>query len=513
MNDATAASYKHNVVQDAHTLSREELIELSAYDREFFIKTFFPKTARQEMPKFHHSMWDYMESSARKVNLQVFRGGAKTSTARMYLAKRIAFGFSRTILAVGKSQDHAIRSVRWLRRQIEHNRLLTSTFQLEPGSKFQDVELEIKHGLQGYTATILALGVTGSVRGVNVDDYRPDTIFLDDPCDEENTATAEAREKMEDLVYGALGESLAPASEAPDAKMILAQTPLHREDISCKALMDQSWVSARYGVWTPETEDDPLELQESVWPERWPSEVLRKEKREAIARNQLSIWLREKECRVVARETSAFRAEWLRHYVEPPENMVVVIAIDPVPPPSEAALRRGLRDKDFEAISVWGRKGQDYFLLDYALNRGHEPTWTIANFFQFASKWRPRKVVIETVAYQQTLKWLLEQAMRQYGAFYFIEEYRDRRKKTVRIIDAYSGIASHGHLYIKAEHSDFVSQFSDFSDISNIKDDLLDSGAMAISALGGQSYGEDDYIDITADEADIPALVDYRGAP
>src|SRR5690606_15903064 len=134
-----------------------------------------------------------------------------------------------------------------------------------------------------------------------------------------NSATPEQREKLENLLLGAVKESLAPASETPDAKMIMLQTPLNREDASTQCLRDPQWANLVVSVWTPETADAPLAEQESAWPERYPSAGLREEKQAYIARNELSLWMREKECKRVSPETSDFRAEWLQYYYEPPK--------------------------------------------------------------------------------------------------------------------------------------------------------------------------------------------------
>ena len=116
---------------------------------------------------------------------------------------------------VGLSQDKAVQSVSWLRRQVEHNRKFRTVFKLSKGNKWQDIECKIEHGLLGHTVTILAYGVTGSIRGVNIDDYRPDLIIVDDIIDEENAATDDQRNKIKNLLYGALMHSLAPKSESP----------------------------------------------------------------------------------------------------------------------------------------------------------------------------------------------------------------------------------------------------------------------------------------------------------
>ncbi|MDE0331000.1 MAG: hypothetical protein OXL41_03960 [Nitrospinae bacterium] len=467
----------------ATELSREELFDLCAGDSILFEQTFFPKTVRQATPPFARDVWAALESSARLVNIQMFRGSAKTTRCRMFAAKRIGYGLAHTILYIGLSQDKAIQSVRWLRRQIEFNRPFAETFGLRPGKKWQDVECEIVHELLDYPITVLAYGVTGSLRGVNLDDYRPDLIIGDDILNEENTATPEQRKKVNDLIYGAIINSLAPETEAPDAKFVMTQTPFNREDPSTKALNDPGWLSLRVGCFTPETANLELEAQRSIWEDRFTTESLRRDKRNAIARNASSTWYREMECRIVAPENTAFLASWLQYYtLQPPiEQMQIVCAIDPVPPPSETQIAQGMAKKDYEAFVVIGLFGGKYYLLEYSANRGHEPEWTVAEFFRLGRKWRPQQFVVETVAYQRTLVWILKRAMQHQRTYFVVNELSDKRSKYDRIRDAYSGPASQQAFYVKQEHSDFIDQFSNYPDVTY--DDILDAGAMAVTRL------------------------------
>ena len=131
-----------------------ELMELCAADGELFEKEFFPETVRQPSALFHSEVWKLLESSARLVNIQMFRGSAKTTKLRIFTAKRIAYGLARTVMYVGLSQDKAVQSVSWIRQQIEHNRKFADTFQLTKGSKWQDVECKINHGIMQHTVTI-----------------------------------------------------------------------------------------------------------------------------------------------------------------------------------------------------------------------------------------------------------------------------------------------------------------------------------------------------------------------
>lgn len=463
-------------------LTKHELFSLSAVDPTFFNRTFFPKTFRQGTPNFHKEIDQVLEGSGRLVSLQIFRGAAKTSKLRAYGARRIAFGLARTILWVGKSQEHAIHSVNWLKKAIQFNRLYAETFQLSRGKKWQDVELEIQHGIEEIPIRVLAFGVSGSIRGVNIDDYRPDLIILDDILDEENTATKEQREKTENLVYGALKESLAPASEAPHAKMVMLQTPLNIEDLSMQTLTSREWTSARFGCWTQDTEDLPLQYRQSIWEERFPSEELRKEKEAAIAGNRLSIFTREKECRIITAESSAFRPEWLRFYdTDPGDELYSVLAIDPVPPPSDKEVAQGFKHKDSEALVVVSKSGPNYIVREISTNKGHDPSWTAAEFFRLARRYNVKRVVVESVQYQRTLAWILRQAMEKQRVYYPIIEYTDKRKKYTRILDALSGISSAGHLFVKPHMADLITQFNEYPNVKH--DDVLDALSIAVSEL------------------------------
>lgn len=472
-------------------LTHAELIELAAVDSEFYCRTFFPRTVRQPFAPMHHDIWQKMDSEARLVNNLMFRGSGKTSHCRLYTSRSIAFNISRTVLYIGKSEGHALRSTAWLRGHVENNTLWTQTFGLRAGSKWQDSEFEIIVGAgtpEENSVWVMAAGITGSIRGLNRDDYRPDLIVLDDVLDDENAHTAEQRQKVTNLVYGALMESLAPKSEAPHAKMIGLNTPQSKEDFAVQALKDPGWVSSVHGCFTEETAHLPVDYQVSAWPERFPTEELRAEKKSAAIRNMLSTFQREKECKLVSAETASFSVPWLQRYSVAPENMLTVYAIDPVPPPSDAALAKGLHKTDFEAHVVWGLSGDKRFLLEYALMRGHEPSWTIKTFFEFQQKYRPVKTLVESVAYQRTLLWLLRKAMDQARMWYTITEFNDRRKKFNRIVTGHNGPASAKRLFIRGEHVEFLEQFGQYPDVVN--DDLLDASSMALMELEGMYVSE-----------------------
>lgn len=510
--------------QDGAQASIAELVLHCAQDSIFYCKKFFPKTFRQESPSFHTEIWRILDDPAnRYVNIQVQRDGAKTTLLRAFASKRIAYGISRTVLYIGASQDKAKQSVGWLKSQILQNKLWTDTFALERSRPFSDEHIVIRHKIDDHVIHILAYGVTGSTRGVNLDDWRPDLIIVDDVLNDENCTTIEARAKVKNLILGAIKESLSPASESPDAKLVLLNTPQDFEDLSTQALKDPQFRSARFGCWTPETEElSEIRLQESSWPDRYPSTVLREEKRAAISRNALSIFAREKEVRLVTPETSAFREEWIRYFgageeePEPPRHELwVEYAIDPTPPPSESAIAKGFAKKDFEAHAVVGRWKGKFYLLEMVANRGHDPSWTAATFFELARRWGPRKVLIESVAYQRTLSWLLKESMKRAGQYWAIDSFDDKRKKLDRILQGIKGVASNNQLYLRRSQTSVLGQIIHFpgKNPDGTHDDEIEALAVALTSLQSGYVGDVAQDHYQMRERDMEELEYQRGAP
>lgn len=488
-----------------NAVTAREAVQLGATSLVLFGKMFFPRTFRQDSPAFHHDIGMHLNSPARYNAFKVFRGGAKTSLLRVYTAQRVAYDLSRTIMFVSVSQPHSITSVRWLRRQIQYNKNFANTFGLSPGDKWTDEWLEVKHNVTGNVTTILAVGITGQIRGFNIDDYRPDLIVGDDLCNEDNTATPEQRRKISNLWFGALQNSLAPESEAPLAKMALLQTPLNPEDLIESCSKDPQWNSLAFGVF----KDDGT----SRWPERWTTEQLLKEKEAYIRRGQYSLWMRERECRLVAGETMPFDIDYIQYYKEAPEGGLTIVAIDPASSESKTA--------DDTAIVAVRFIGQKVYVLEVFAERGVMPDAAAAKFFEFVWKYQPIKGVVETISYQRVLKWYLEQEMTRRRTYIAIDDVKDRRKKGDRILQAISTPLNHRNLFLREGAQDIVKlvqQLGDFSPEVDGRDDVLDSLAMAITSINPAmrfqaNPNDDDTIDLSPSSVSRERLPVFRTAP
>ena len=91
--------------------------------------------------------------------------------------------------------------------------------------------------------------------------------------------------------------------------------------------------------------------------------------------------------------------------------------------------------------------------------------------------------MVEVVAYQRTLKWLLEQEMRRRRVYFSVIPLDSRMQKFARIVNVLSGLATAGKLWIGPEHTIFAEQFAAYGPTYGGNDDDLDASAIALADL------------------------------
>lgn len=468
-------------------ISPRDLLMTGAVDSPFFCKHWFPRTTRQGFAAFHFEMFDALDNpNVRFLNEIIFRGGAKTSVARMWMAKRISYNLSRTILYIGANEPKSNQTVRWIKRQIEYNTAWSSFFKLRKGTKWAENEIEIIHGVDEQPIYLLGVGITSnSLRGINFDDWRPDLILGDDVLTDENCATEESRVKLHNLLGGAVKNSLAPKVDNPNAKMVLMNTPQHPDDYAQKAKVTEEWTTLEHGCWTRETADLPVEHQISAWESRHPTLDLRTEKRDAEKQNALSTFLREKEVRLTSPENAAFKRPWLKFWDEDdkprPARGTIIISVDPVPPLMPHAIAKNLQKKDFEAIAVCMRSEGKYYLLAYDQSKGHQLTWLTQRIIAFIAEYRPMKIVVEGNAAQTAIALLIHQELQRVGIHIYIQAKPSTQPKYNSITSSLSGIGFAGKLYCSKHHADFINAWVLYPQVPH--DDLIDAVAKGMSDL------------------------------
>lgn len=495
-------------------LTVQETLDLAAEDMLFFGRVYFPKTFKTVSPAFHTPIAELVDGPDNAVAM-LFRGAAKTTLTRVACAKKLSFGETSLTLVVGKSQDHAIKTLLWIKNQVENNSKWTGTFEISKAinkdtgrpKKWTDEWITIWNGVLQKEIHFIAYGITGSIRGMNIDDTRPDFIICDDILDDENCATMEQREKIKDRFTGALMKSLCRKEENPMAKCLMLQTPLDEEDLSMELIKLDSWKAIKVSCFD--------ENGQSTWEEQFSTVSLLVEKADAVQMNKLSVWMREMEVNPIAAELKLFRESWLNLYEQVPEGLVYLLTVDPTPPPKDRE-KRDVTKLDDAVIMVTGfhPKMKRFYLIEYYATKSPQTTELVSKFFEFYMKYRPLYTGCETHLFQRTVKTELEKEMHVRGTFFTITPIEDKRNKFVRIKDVVQGIASAGLVYVMADHTEFISQFANYPQTKH--DDYLDAFCFAImlinpAMLAKGSTIEGEY-ELLFDDDEYEAL-EYGGAP
>jgi hypothetical protein len=367
-----------------------------------------------------------------------------------------------------------------IRNVIEFNEPFAKFYGLEVGSKWTDSWIEIIHTKLEMKINLVAVGMTGQIRGINLDSYRPDFLIADDPDDEETTGTELQIRKTDQRYFGALSKSMASPGEAPHAKQILLQTPLADKDLISKACADPSVKVIEISCFDDE--------QMSTWEKAFPTKYLRKEKQRHIDKGILPIWLSEMEVKLVTDENSKFKLEWFKKtsWDRLPPKLRCFLWIDPVPPPSDRELANNLEDKDYEAFCVVGHYAGKLYGIEARAMRGHDPSWTLKTFWELMDRWNIVKAGVESINYQRTLKWLIEKSMQERRRYVeIVDKYGhglDRRKKAYRIVDGIKDPAVNGQVYLCDElPPELLTQLARYSNVEH--DDLIETfaGAMRLA--------------------------------
>ena len=487
---------------DLRELTPAQAVQLGATSLVLYGKLFFPKTFRQESPLFHEEIGQaLMSRQHRNIGIEVFRDGAKTTLLRTFISQRIAYGISRTILVVSASQGHSILTLRWIKRQVEHNRRWAETFRVKKGTKWTDDHVEIIHEAFDEPITLLALGITGQLRGFNIDDRRPDLILCDDTSTDSTSGSPEQRLKEVNTVFGALLNSLTPATEAPDAKAVVLDTPKSKFDLIEGLEKNPEWKFIRYGIFD--------EQGESRWPARYPTLDLRRQKENAIRVGQLAIWMREKECKIVSTELATFNSLNLMYWDTLPIRATYIIAIDPASSDSKKA--------DDNVVGVLAFHKEDVYLVEYTAARGQDPEMVTATVFEYVRRWRPVGIVVESVAYQRVLAWYIEKAMAEQRCWVPVYRVQDRRAKADRIIQALGKVTGLRNFYCLLTHTKFIEQYTEFAPNVEMHDDVIDMVATGIhwgETQGLSEWLEGEYERAEDDEEDGDyRRLNFRSAP
>lgn len=319
--------------------------------------------------------------------------------------------------------------------------------------------------LDGHLGRLISRGIMGGVTG-----NPADVMLIDDGIKNRQEADSPSyRAKLWDEWQNSFKSRL-----AAHAKVIVIGTPWHEADYMATMLQTEDNIRLiRLPVEAEENDPlgravgDPLcpELgKDKVWLEQFKKSYL------ADPEGGQRAWTALYQCSPRVEGGNLVRRSWWKTYddTEITSFGSEVISVD--------ATFKGADTNDYVAITVWGKRGNDYYLR-YCMNRHLDFTGTLSAIRQVKTLYpSARTVLIEDKANGSAVINVLQKEM-------FCIPVNPKGGKVARV-NAVSAAIESGHVYVPKEASwlgEYLDQWSAFP--AGAHDDMVDSSSQALSYL------------------------------
>jgi predicted phage terminase large subunit-like protein len=279
------------------------------------------------------------------------RGYAKTTIKCFLIPIYLAYNFPdlyKFFLNVQSTTSKGISVNLSIRHEIENNDLLRYVYGDMESEKWTEKLFQLKNGV-----VFSAIGAGESIRGLSIQNMRPDYIVVDDLYDDEDIISIERIEKKERWFWGTL--YLARAKSKNNCVHIQG-TAIHKKDLYHKAKENDTFKFRKFKAIVNE------EKKTVLWKSLYTFDDLIRERE----RMTDIIFLREMQNEPQDLTTTVLKQEYFRYYVNLPTLRYRIITAD--------TAQKSKEHNDYSVLSCWGI-GQDKhaYLIDVLRGKWEAP--------------------------------------------------------------------------------------------------------------------------------------------
>ena len=267
----------------------------------------------------------------------------------------------------------------------------------------------------------LATGIGGPVTG-----FGANLLLLDDPIKNREEADSETmRNKVWDWYT-----STARTRLEKDAVIAIINTRWHPDDL-CGRLLErqgEEWEILSLPA-IAEKDEKYRKAGEALWPQKYDLEAMRAIEREIGPKDWLALYMG----RPTSQQTQEFKEEWFRYFA-PDDHLTgrVYISVDPAISEQDTACNSAVVPVCREPDSA------NWYVMPPQIRR-MDPLQLVDCIFEqvklYDNKERSQRPIvgIETVAYQKSLLYYVQQKMKDEEYYFDVVELRTTAKKEIRI--------------------------------------------------------------------------------
>ena len=441
-----------------------------------FGKHCFPTALRKSTPPFHKEVYaNLADDEKRRVLIAAPRGTAKsTVTTLIYPLWRVAFkksGEDLFIVIISESQAQSINFLSRIKYHLTHSDRFKEVFgDMGPNTarRWTHTDIVLANGTR-----IIAVGTGQRVRGFIEGDTRPNLIIVDDFESELNAYTPEARAKNRKWMTEAVIPSL-----SDEGKIAMIGTVISEDCFLYWAKESSAWNVLWYSIWN--------DKEESIWPERFPKERILGIKDEFSSVGNINGFYQEYMNIAQSPDDAPFQPEWIKmHSYEykklDGQNVLIkneglenekikpVELYTGVDPASSLSVRA-----DFFVIATIAiDNDNNKYIIDIYRDK-ISPALQPQKIIDVFKKFRPRRVKVETVGYQEALRTAVREIMKEEQLYIPGLEagVKPRNSKSERLLSLVPLFAK-GTFYFKPEH--MIAQQEFLSYPKGKHDDIMDA--------------------------------------
>lgn len=265
-----------------------EIRYLLQHSQEFFIEFFLGSELEFPVPEFHKVILARMtDKTLARILLAIPRGHAKTTLAKLAVVWYFLFSEYRFCVYLSNTstiaQNACIDIMAFLQSpnfiSVFGGIKILKQSQNEGMWKF---ELALGNG-RVKTCILRAAGANQQMRGINVDNQRPDIAIVDDLEDLENTSSAALQKKLDRWVFGTFIRAFARKFKLIWIGNMLAPTAL-----LARLAQMPSWNAIVFGSLVIDPESKKMV---PLWPELWPLKELKEDLAEYKKLGLIETWM------------------------------------------------------------------------------------------------------------------------------------------------------------------------------------------------------------------------------
>lgn len=452
--------------------ARGEIISRLESDGEFFIEFFLHQELTSPVPFFHYGeLWPLLTNTAlQRVLLAIPRDHAKTTLSKLAVVWYFLFTSHRFCVYLSNTNTIAKNACKDIMGFFRSSNFIHTFGKIKINKESEtdslwDFEITMKDG-RVKRCILRAVGAGQQMRGINIDNQRPDIAVIDDVEDLENTDSELQQKKLDRWIYGPFIKAL-----ARQKKIIWLGNMLQKTSLLARLSLMPRWNPVVFGAIV---QDSVTHEFKPLWPERWPMQELVDDFQEYVEQDLVETWMCEM-MNMPGHGRDGFTSEQIFYQPIPSTDDVLAawLVLDP------AFGEEASHDDSSITVHVLPRDGVP-MMVEHVTGKMSENE-ILNHMVTLGQKWNAWVWGIEAVAAQRVLITLFNVFLAARGLSHLVQMIpliSGRGDPKVARIRAFAALMKQKEYAVYEGAVDFTTQMLSYNmKKKSNRDDLLDSAA------------------------------------